>query len=778
MNIKTSISAIIILIIFIQFNLNSQISRIDSLKKVIHELPNDSNKCNVYLELAQEYGRINTDTATYLCQQAIELGEKTGYYKGVANAYRQIGIIYYIKGENEKAIQNFTLSLSTWQQANDLWGVGRAYNNIGIIYKNIGEYDKALENYMKSSEIQLSIKDNEGLAISNNNIANIYFNQGNYGQALEYLFKSLKSHEELGKKELIAITYNNIGNIYDAQEDDEKALEYYQKALKISENIRDKKSIADIYNNMGDLYRKKGVKCSDTTDYKTIDQYYLQAISYYEKSLPLYSEIGYKKGIALSYNSLGQINLERKKYGNVLSYFEKSLKDYEEMGDKQGIGNSHINIASFYNATRQYNEALKYYIKAKEIADELNAPEMIGEIAEGMSVSYAKLGLFQKAYENHVLYTKIQQKIKSDETIRHLAKQELSYQVNKKQRDMELDQQKKDLLAQEKIRQQSLITTGAFIALAFMVLLAFFIYRSYRVKQKSNIMLAAQRDQILQKNEELKQLNEEITAQRELVEIQRDIAVQKEREITDSIHYAKRIQAAVLPQRKLFMEIVPDYFIYFKPRDIVSGDFYWMKKLDKYIVVAAADCTGHGVPGAFMSLLGIAFLNEIVNDNIISAGDILNTLRLRIIEALHQTWRDDEAKDGMDISLTVINTETKELQYAGAYNPIFHIRNNRLTEIKADKMPIGIHIKDPEDFNNTIIQLEENDLIYLFSDGYIDQFGGRNGNKFKRQQFRELLLKIQYEPMSRQKELINETYQNWRGDLKQLDDILIIGMRF
>ena len=391
-----------------------------------------------------------------------------------------------------------------------------------------------------------------------------------------------------------------------------------------------------------------------------------------------------------------------------------------------------------------------------------------------MSKSYAAIRDYKNAYLSHIKSVEADLVLRNDENIRKTARQELDYQVNKKQREIEVN----EIIAKERIQRQSMYTYGAFIALALVALIAFFVFRSYRIKKKSNILLEAQRDEILQKNEELLQLNEEITVQRELIEKHRDIVLQRQQEITDSIRYAKRIQAAVMPQREMFVEVVPDYFIYFKPRDIVSGDFYWMKKLEKHIVVAAADCTGHGVPGAFMSLLGIAFLNEIVNENLIDAAGILNVLRLRIIEALHQTWKDDEAKDGMDIALSIINLETKELQYAGAYNPLYLFRNGELIERKADKMPIGIHIKEPRDFTNQSIQLEENDSVYMFSDGYIDQFGGEDGSKYKSRKFKELLHNIQGKLMSEQKEIINETHKNWKGNQKQLDDILIIGMRF
>ncbi len=754
----------------------AQVSPVDSLKNVINRSKNDSNKVNSFLELAQQYLRINQDTSIIYANSAIKLGKEINFYKGVANSYRQIAIVYYIKGEYDKAINNFEKSLITWEEAGDISGVGRAHNNIGIIYFNIGQYDKALENYLKASEILSQINDIDGLARAYNNIANLYNYQSNYPLALVYSFESLKIHEELENEKEISQTLYNIGTIYEAQKDYSKALEYSEKALTISEKLDNKKEMADIYSNIGNLYLSMSKK--DTILETEKPNYYSKAKSYFEKSLPLYSKIGYKKGLANSYNNIGLINLDLRNHSTALTFFEKSLKIYEELGDKYGLSETKLNIGKFYNEIKNYSKAIFNLKNALSISNELNSKEQISNIALEISKTYAATGDYKNAYLSHFQHKKLLDELRNDEKIREANKQELNYEVNKKQKEMELEQQKKDLLAQEEIRKQSMYAIGAFIALGLVALVAFFIFRSYRIKRKSNILLEKHRDEILQKNEELLQLNEEITAQRELTEKQRDIALQRQKEIMDSIQYAKRIQTAVLPQREMFVELVPDYFIYFKPRDIVSGDFYWLKKLNKHIVIAAADCTGHGVPGAFMSLLGIAFLNEIVNEKLTDAAGILNLLRERIIEALHQTWKDDEAKDGMDIALSVINIETKELQYAGAYNPLYLFRNGDLIEKKADKMPIGIHIREAQDFTNHSIQLKENDSIYMFSDGYIDQFGGEMGSKFKTKRFKELLFSMHNKPMKEQKEIIDETHITWKGEQKQLDDILVIGMHF
>ena len=272
---------------------------------------------------------------------------------------------------------------------------------------------------------------------------------------------------------------------------------------------------------------------------------------------------------------------------------------------------------------------------------------------------------------------------------------------------------------------------------------------------------------------------EEIVKERtaEVVRQKEDIA-EKNKSITDSIEYAKRIQKAILPSRELANEILPEHFILFRPRDIVSGDFYWMTKKDNLIVIIAADCTGHGVPGAFMSMLGVSFLNEIVNKhNIIKANSILNSLRDDVKKTLSQTGKEGEAKDGMDIALCIVDTDNMKMQYAGAYNPLYLYRNNELIEIKADRMPIGIYIKEKESFTNHEIDIQKNDTFYIFSDGYSDQFGGPDGRKFKTKEFKKLLLSIHKKPLIEQKEILNKKIDNWKGDYDQLDDIIVLGIR-
>jgi len=276
----------------------------------------------------------------------------------------------------------------------------------------------------------------------------------------------------------------------------------------------------------------------------------------------------------------------------------------------------------------------------------------------------------------------------------------------------------------------------------------------------------------------VKERTEEVVKQKEEIEFQRDEISEKNKSITDSIEYASRIQTAVLPSEEYAKEILPEHFILFRPRDIVSGDFYWMTKKDNLVVVIAADCTGHGVPGAFMSMLGVSFLNEIVNRHeATSANVILNNLRSDIKKTLGQEGKEGEAKDGMDIALCIIDLENMDMQYSGAYNPLYLFRNNELIEVKADRMPIGIYVKEKDSFTNNEIKLKKGDVFYIFSDGFQDQFGGEKGMKYKTKNYKRLLLDIHHKPMAEQHEILDTTIDEWRGEWEQVDDIIIMGIR-
>jgi serine phosphatase RsbU (regulator of sigma subunit) len=340
-------------------------------------------------------------------------------------------------------------------------------------------------------------------------------------------------------------------------------------------------------------------------------------------------------------------------------------------------------------------------------------------------------------------------------------------EIKESYREVQLKNELKDLAIREEqlhAKANRHLFYFAATALVLLIFILLLVYYQFRQKKKANRLLEDQKFEI---------------------EKQRDLANEQKQKITDSIQYAQRIQNAILPPKPLLEELIEDHFILFIPKDIVSGDFYWLTQKENILVLAVADCTGHGVPGALMSMLGIAFLNEIVNKIAINrhisslqSDEILNELRRNIIVSLHQTGNIDESMDGMDIALCIIDFETDKLQYSGAHNPLYLIRDGELIQYDGDKMPLGYHKNKDVPFTRHDIKLKKGDMLYVSTDGYIDQFGGEQGFKFFSKNLKKLLLQIHRKPINEQKQILLEEFVTWRGKRDQLDDILLLGFRF
>ena len=344
-------------------------------------------------------------------------------------------------------------------------------------------------------------------------------------------------------------------------------------------------------------------------------------------------------------------------------------------------------------------------------------------------------------------------------------------EVQIKAQSLELEDLDNQIKIQLKaIEKQKLIIYFSIVFLFAMGILAWVIYTNYRNKKKANIILE-------EKNTLITAQKEEIRQQRDIAENQRDQIAYQKKHITDSIEYAKRIQTALLPSLELFSDRI-EHFVLYKPRDIVSGDFYWVNEIDQKQFIIAAECTGHGVPGAFMSMLGVSFLNEIIsNKGIYHPDEILNELRAEIISALKQVEGGSDVKDGMDMTVCVIDYKNDTLEFAGANNPLYLISDGDLTLIKGDKMPVSVH-EEMENFSLHKLKLQKGDTFYTFSDGYADQFGGPNMKKFLTKNFRNLILEIQDQSLLEQAKILDKTFEDWRDDLEQVDDVTVIGVRY
>jgi serine phosphatase RsbU (regulator of sigma subunit) len=320
------------------------------------------------------------------------------------------------------------------------------------------------------------------------------------------------------------------------------------------------------------------------------------------------------------------------------------------------------------------------------------------------------------------------------------------------------------------LEKQKLILYFVLFALVLVSFLGYYIYRGYKIKKEANIKLE-------EKNRTISLQKDEIEQQRDIAAAQRDQIAYQKKHIEDSIMYAKRIQTALIPSLELFSDKL-EHFVLYKPLAIVSGDFYWVSNIDKKQIIICADCTGHGVPGAFMSMLGVTMLNEIVNNkHIIMPDQIIEILRQGVIKSFNQSIDEDSVKDGMDIAVCMVDFENDTLWFSGANNPLYLIRNHELVHYRGDKMPVAIHYR-MQPFTLHKIDITKGDEFYIFSDGYVDQFGGPKQKKFMSNQFKETLVELDDVPMLKQAERLNEIFEEWRGDSPQIDDVTLIGVRY
>ncbi len=638
----------------------------------------------------------------------------------------------------------------------------------------------------------------------------IEFLNGNYPGSLNVLIEGLKLAQEVGDRKLQADIMRNISASYHFQgpENFPSAISYAKKSLQLFLELKDKPGIAAGYQELGGLYCDNISK--PTFNLKLAEDYF-------QKALDLQLEMGNKVSAASLESSLSYIYACNEDYTKALECIERSRVIFEEVKDNQGIMYSHYGLADINYRMGNIPIAIDHVNKCIEMASEYGNKDLLNNAYEMLSGYHSESGDYKTALEDYHKSVALKFELYNEERIKSFTNLEKKYESEKKQKEIELLNKDSELQKTEIDRQttQKYAFIGGFV---LMLLLSVVIFKSYRDKKKANTILALQKHEIEEKNEELKQQNDEILAQRDEISAQRDL-VTKQRDhineqkkgITDSITYAKRIQNAMLPDlnrvlglqssvdsRQLAIDSrqsdpqiadcrLPnaDYFILYKPKDIVSGDFYWATRINEWLILTVADCTGHGVPGAFMSMLGVSFLNEIVRKKeITKASEVLDHLRSSIIDALQQKEQTGEAlasmknvQDGMDISLCALNTSTNVLQFAGANNPLFIVTaRNELKIIPADKQPVAIYI-NMKPFTNQEIQLQKGDSIYLASDGYQDQFGGPDKKKFLVKKLRELLMKIKDKTMAEQKEIIDKTFEDWKGDYSQVDDVTIMGLK-
>lgn len=715
-----------LLLSFCSFSfLFAQQRKIDSLENLLKTDKEDTNKVNHLNQLGGRYGEVQLlEKDSVYSFGAVELAKKLNYQTGLAKAYNNLGIINLLHSNYSTALDYFSKALQTYGDKGSILDKESVTGNMGLVYADVGNSPKAIECYLDALALAEKINDKGAMSADHSNISGIYFQQGDYSKSLENMQMALKLDKESNNKSGEGDDLSSIGTIYAAQNKLQEAMESYTKSLELSEEVTDTMAISTTLGGIGGIYNA------------------------------------------------------RKEYPKALEYYFKSLSMHEKMGDKMGMANSFCPIGQIYLSEKKYQDAESSILKALQIANDIQFYDVIIQGNDILSEIYDSTGQWQKAYDATKKYVAAKDSMFNKDKSKEIGKLEAKFDYDK---DLAVKQANYDnqlLLDQAEKRKQRIVIISILGGLLLVIVFAVFVFRSLQTTRKQKQII------------EIK--NKETEEQKKVIE-------EKNKDILDSITYSKRLQDAILPPLSLIEKYLPQSFLLYKPKDIIAGDFYWMERVGDTLLIAAADCTGHGVPGAMVSVVCSNALNRGVREfHLTEPGKILDKARELLLETFEKS--ESNIQDGMDISLCCIKAypqpfpEGREknpvspvlptgeglggaaIQWSGAYNSLWYIQNGEIHEISGDKQPIGKHDKQVP-FNTHNLKLQPGDALYLFTDGYADQFGGPKGKKFKYKQLEELLLANAAKPMEEQKLKLEETLEAWKGSLEQVDDVLIMGIR-
>lgn len=646
--------------------------------------------------------------------KVIEMGDKLADKNAIFNCYKNIARIHEIRGDGIKALENAFLALKLGEAIGNKYKICLCLGNIGDIYKNQGNYSKAMDYYFRALKIAEEIKNHAETANMLSAIGTAYFDSGDRGQALDYFMKGYTIMEKVGNKQGLAHHLGNIGLVYSQNMNEFKAIYYYRRAIQLFKEQEIKNELNTWMDNVALSYARLA-EMSANKDSSQI--YYSTALDYLSESLAIAKELDKKNEIGKCYYLIGYMKLHK---------------------------------GHFKEAEEDLNTSIKMSQLTGELSNRENAYKQLSQLYH----LQGNLQLELETYKNYILY---RDSIFNKENTERKLRSAINFEFEKKQSVERVKQERTNILAlATKKRQQTIL--WFVISFAILILLAAaFTYRGFLQKRR---------------------INSELEIKNQRIEWAHKIIAEKNHEITDSINYALHIQQAILPNTKEITALLPKNFILYLPKDIISGDFYFCEKENDLVFLAVADCTGHGVPGGLMSMLASEKLRNAVKQST-DPGKILSLVNEGIKSTLHQSDHDYTNRNGMDIALCVIDLKNQQMKFAGANRPIWIWRNTSgtLEEVSGTKSSIGGLTKSDKCFDTVDINLQKGDIIYLFSDGYADQFG-TNDKKLTTKRLRNLLIGLKDWTLPEQGQLLEEFFHNWRGTTIQTDDVLVIGVSF
>lgn len=698
---------------------------------------------------------------------------ENGHFIALGHKYKSF--YYEDIFEIDSAIHEIRISREGFIKLGNQKEVANCYNLEGNLLSEVSKMEEALIAYEKGLELAKKIDDWEEESNILNNLGVTYSDLGNYVKSVDYYWESLKLCEQNGDELGVSDCWNNLGSLYSEMGDYEQALEFHNNSLEIRKNYDIPSKKSSVYLNIGRIYSDQGK--------------FIEARDYFKKSVDIDKQLEDFDGSAIGYNNIGLTFFREGQSDSALKYYKLSLTDRQKTQNLYGYSLIYTNLGDYYLSVKDYKNAEFYCKKSYQISKELSFLYELNFACDCLYRTYRKQGNKSLALNYLEEYSATSDSIRAESKTREVTKKQMEYQFYSQSlkdslvREKDLHQRElehqlelnEQIHEKEKADQSKSSQLKIFIIIALALIINFIvIYYRYKGQKKQRLQ----------------------------IEEQKVIIEEKSHDIQQSIDYAKLIQSASLPEKQL-NSIFPDSFILYKPKDVVSGDFYWLEDNEQYSLFSVADCTGHGIPGAFISLIGTILLNEIFNSKkLYSPNKILNELNRLIQLTLNQAGQ-VTIKDGMDISFCCWDKINNKLYFSGANNPVWVISSSttlkgasndttlehspnissetgngkHLFEVRADRQPVGKMYTDSQPFTLHELDLQSGDMVYLFSDGYPDQFGGEKGKKYKHKNMKKLFLQIADQSMINQNIQIDKEFEAWKNDFEQIDDVCVIGVR-
>jgi serine phosphatase RsbU (regulator of sigma subunit)/tetratricopeptide (TPR) repeat protein len=706
--------------------------------------------------LASQLIKKDNERALYFAQMAMAASKRLNYTRGLADASYNMGDYYYYLFKKDSALYYYRMSSYLSEFIEYKLRKALCEYSIAHILFEVDKYDDALHHAQEAIDILEVLGDSTRLAKVFNLVCGIYNYKGQNEKAIDFCIRCIDMFEKLGELNETTNALNVIGNIYIQFRNYDKAEKHLREALDIAKKFNDLEQQSVSYSSLAEMHYSR--------------KEFHEALSNYQMAYDL--DVAEKDTFGLAYATyaMGKTYLDLEEVEDALQYLGQSLVFSSIRQDNDLLANSYAMIGKAYHLKGNSSEALDFLNKSLSIAQEINAYPILHTVYKIFAEYHERSGYHKDALQFYKLYMEYDDKMKLEENSKRIAEADAKYELGHKEKMIEVlikENEVQMLLA----RQRDLVNKGLLAFVFFTLMLAMILLNRNNIKNKANKALEGQKEAINQQKAEIEQQRDEIQ--------QKNLALAEfNKQMTDSIEYARRIQLSLFPNKNELKQIFPESFVFNKPKDIISGDFYWVTTHEDKIFLAVVDCTGHGVPGAFMTILACSLLNQIILENHIFCPNMaLSLLDIKVKQNLHLNELSSPIADGMDMGLCVIDKNERIVEFAGAKFCFYYSDGTQLCQVNGNRYPIGSMMFPEKNFTSTKIRLPENTTFYLATDGFQDQFGGPGDSKFMKPNFRKLLASMISYPINEQHMILTDKFQSWKGGNPQTDDIIVLGVR-